>query len=364
MTRENIMDAMNGIGEHLIVEAAEKLGFLNGSAVVVKAERRKGPSAFSRFMNSGWGVAAVCALVAVSVMGGIIWAGNQPEHPKGHQPSVDTHEETTTIYETESQNGDYIGDDQSEVGISHGDTGIYPREFFVWSGPADGMGFAEEVEMYHNNRPNLPKVYYAKDGSISPCEMTLAEGYSLDRIKVYGTDMTEIPTPVYDGAFSYEGFLHELPVGRYHICLRVGYRENGNAVSGSDYAFTVIVVETADDGRDPSETFEGTDIYVDGDFEPGVILLGLKEPYNGDIRDLFPEVSMAEVEDIYLTWYEQIKDLPNMDKQIENIKNRIGTDFVIILTDSTKEAVLAGIATMKDHPLVAYADPNHIVNMA
>lgn len=97
MTRENIMEAMNGIGEHLIVEAAEKLGFVNGSAVVVKAERRKGPSAFSRFMNSGWGVAAVCALVAVSVMGGIIWAGNQP----GVNPPVVTPEESETEEITE-----------------------------------------------------------------------------------------------------------------------------------------------------------------------------------------------------------------------------------------------------------------------
>ena len=96
MTRENIMEAMNGIGEHLIVEAAEKLGFLNGSAFIVKAERRKGPSAFSRFMNSGWGVAAVCALVAVSVMGGIIWAGNQP----GVNPPVVTPEESETVVET------------------------------------------------------------------------------------------------------------------------------------------------------------------------------------------------------------------------------------------------------------------------
>ncbi len=92
------MEAMNGIGEHLIVEAAEKLGFLNGGAVVIKAERRKGPSAFSRFMNSGWGVAAVCALVAVSVMGGIIWAGNQPGT---HQPAGETEETETRVEVTE-----------------------------------------------------------------------------------------------------------------------------------------------------------------------------------------------------------------------------------------------------------------------
>ena len=106
MTRENIMEAMNGIGDHLIAEAAQKLGFLSDTPVTHKPKRR---SAFSRFMNSGWGVAAVCALIAVSVMGGIIWAGQQP----GVNPPVVTPEETTAPSEIDET----VGDTETETEI-------------------------------------------------------------------------------------------------------------------------------------------------------------------------------------------------------------------------------------------------------
>ncbi|MBQ7317034.1 MAG: leucine-rich repeat protein [Clostridia bacterium] len=95
MKRENISKAMDGVGEHLIVEAAEKLDLV-GAPVAVKAGK-KGQNAFVRFMNSGWGVAAVCALVAVGVMGGIIWAGNQPgtNLPAGATEETETEAEVT-----------------------------------------------------------------------------------------------------------------------------------------------------------------------------------------------------------------------------------------------------------------------------
>ena len=96
MKRENISKAMDGVGEHLIVEAAEKLDLV-GAPVAVKAGK-KGQNAFVRFLNSGWGVAAVCALVAVGVMGGIIWAGNQPGT---HQPAGATEETETEAEVTE-----------------------------------------------------------------------------------------------------------------------------------------------------------------------------------------------------------------------------------------------------------------------
>ncbi len=242
MTRGNIMEAMNGIGDYLIVEAAEKLGFLNGSAAIVKGRKAKGPSAFSRFMNSGWGVAAVCALVAVSVMGGIIWAGHQP----GKNPPVVTPEETTAPFEIESENEDYIGEDQTEVMIRHGNKAIYPRKFFMWSGSADGFGFEETIRQVKIGTPILPRVYYAKDESISPCELTLPKNGSLRGVSFYDDDMNETAI-AYDGEFHYESFLKDLPVGRHHVCLYIEYTEDGKAVSGADYAFTVVVTEKAEE---------------------------------------------------------------------------------------------------------------------
>jgi len=110
---------------------------------------------------------------------------------------------------------------------------------------------------------------------------------------------------------------------------------------------------------------ETEDPFDHRDFEPGVILLGLKEPYKGDIRELFPQLGIAEVEDLYLKQYESFKDLPHIPKEtIEDIKNRIGTTFTIKLTEPTKDAVRAGIALIKGNSIVDYAIPNYLVEPA
>lgn len=119
--------------------------------------------------------------------------------------------------------------------------------------------------------------------------------------------------------------------------------------------FATLLTELSDDLNGNSDVNGGSD------FEPGVILLGLKEQYEGAIGELFPELSIAEVEDINLTWYEQIKDLPDMEQQIENAQSKIGTEFIVILTDTTKEAVLAGIASIEGNPIVDYVSPNYVV---
>lgn len=242
MTRENIMEAMNGIGDHLILEAVEKLGFVNGTTAV-GGQKAKSASAFSRFMNSGWGVVAVCALVAVSVMGGIIWAGNQA----GHQPPVVTLEETTTPFEVESENEDYIGEDQTEVTVRHGNETIYPRKFFAWSGPADGFGFEETIRQESSGVPRLPTIHFAKDAGESAFELHLENrSFLLRGVSFYDDDMNKTAI-AYDGEFHLGSFLKDLPVGRYHVCLCVEYTEDGEAVSGSDYAFTVIVTEKTEE---------------------------------------------------------------------------------------------------------------------
>ena len=80
-----IFEQLTHIREDYIRDAELDPRYLAASAS--QRKKTRGTSAFSRFINSGWGVAAVCTLVAVSVMGGIIWAGNRPEGP-GEQPPV------------------------------------------------------------------------------------------------------------------------------------------------------------------------------------------------------------------------------------------------------------------------------------
>ena len=229
-------EAMSGLSDGLILEAAEALGFTNERAAVVEPPRKREPSALGRFFSTGWGVAILCAVVSLTVLSGIIWAGQQS--PAGSPGGAET------------ETADYAGDSQTDVKVRHGDTEIYPQRFFrwatdwTWSGyiAVDGEGFEGIAANDYGNQPSLPTLRYAKDGSISPCELTMAKGYSLDRIKVYGKDMTKIPTPVYDGEFSYESFLQALPVGQYYVALQIRHKK-----SGYDYAFALEVFDPQED---------------------------------------------------------------------------------------------------------------------
>ncbi len=223
MTRDNIMEAMNGIGDHLIVEAAEKLGFLSDTPM---ARKPKGQSAFSRFMNSGWGVAAVCALVAVSVMGGIIWAGQQA----GHQPPAEESTETTEL-----ESLVYIGNEQTDIEISCNGQIISPRRFLDWEGYAEDWDFYDSVK-YRKLDVYLPVLYYTRYDEI---EWTwLNESCRLRRIRAYDMNMQLIET---DQSTGLSAFLMDLPEGRYHIALYGESLQNNETVWGADYAFTVNV---------------------------------------------------------------------------------------------------------------------------
>ena len=111
-------EALGALPDELIVEAAEQLGFLGGNTPAV-ASRRREKSALSRFLGSGWGVALICAVVSLTVLGGIIRAGQRP--PAGGPGGVET------------ETADYAGESQTDVKVRHGDTEIYPQRFFLWA---------------------------------------------------------------------------------------------------------------------------------------------------------------------------------------------------------------------------------------
>ena len=83
MTSLDLFEQFDGLNDLFIAEA--EIPEAHRSAVILPTPKQKGR--FSQFINSGWGVAIICALVAVSVMGGIIWAGNRPDGP-GIRPPV------------------------------------------------------------------------------------------------------------------------------------------------------------------------------------------------------------------------------------------------------------------------------------
>ncbi len=93
MTSLDLFEKFDGLNDLFIAEA--EIPEAHKSAAVLPTPRQKGR--FSQFMTSGWGVAIICALVAVSVMGGIIWAGNRPDGPGIRPPVGNQHTEDLTF---------------------------------------------------------------------------------------------------------------------------------------------------------------------------------------------------------------------------------------------------------------------------
>ena len=90
-------EAIGALSDDLILESAEALGFMENSPAAAPRHRRE--STLSRFFGSGWGVAMICAVVSLSVLGGIVWAGQRPV--AGPQDTT-TESETETETETET----------------------------------------------------------------------------------------------------------------------------------------------------------------------------------------------------------------------------------------------------------------------
>ena len=100
MNGQCAFEIMGTLSDRLVLESAEALGLMErGSTDTVS--RRRERSGFSRFPGSGWGVAIICAIVSLSVVGGIAWAGQRPI--TGPLDILTTEEETTTESETESE---------------------------------------------------------------------------------------------------------------------------------------------------------------------------------------------------------------------------------------------------------------------
>ena len=188
---------------------------------------------------------------------------------------------------------------------------------------------------------------------------TLNMATLISLVETYGNDVTwDTFAPFYCEEIGSGLYILRYPIENMDYSLMIG---GSSPVSSPMYVRLV-----SDNGggyidirTDSIEDFISSN-NVDHDFEPGVILLGLKEQYEGDICELFPELSIAEVEDTNLKRYERIKDLPDMEQLIEKARSKIGTEFIITLTDNTKDAVLSGVSLIEENPIVDYVTPNYV----
>jgi hypothetical protein len=98
------------------------------------------------------------------------------------------------------------------------------------------------------------------------------------------------------------------------------------------------------------------------DFMPGEVIVGLKEPHLGSApEELFSELEIEEIEDLYGRLYESFKNIPYLNENaLERIRGLIGTSFIITLVDKSDEAVLSAIEILEQNPNVRHAHPNYI----
>ncbi|MBP3666173.1 MAG: leucine-rich repeat domain-containing protein [Clostridia bacterium] len=109
MTGQIAFEAMNAIGDELIEEAVQKLGFSDEARSAIAPARRgprhvRGENRFARFMGSGWGAAVICGVVALGVLTAIVWAGRQPivKPPIGTNPPSSESQTQTAITEAQA----------------------------------------------------------------------------------------------------------------------------------------------------------------------------------------------------------------------------------------------------------------------
>ena len=235
-------EALGSLPEDLITEAAEYLGFMpvaGGRTSAVDSSKRA-PSALSRFFESGWGVALICAVVSLSVLSGIVWAGQRP--PSGGPGG-------TNAESTEGETLDYMGEEQTDVWVKSGGETVYPQEFFLWSGPADGLGFYGTVQ--DGQTPVLPVAYYSRSPYDDTNEIFFPDTHALKQVTLYDQSMTDITDEKHCllllSERDFSSFASVLMPGKYYLSLYVEKQTDGGETVGCDYAFELRVQNTAED---------------------------------------------------------------------------------------------------------------------
>ena len=132
-------EAIGALSDRLVLESAEVLGFMENRSAA--APRRRESSALSRFFSSGWGVAMICAMVSLSVLGGIVWAGQRPV--AGPQ---DTVTESETVAETEAETEPEIVEGELDKSSDLVSTLVAYLEQYWYQYDLIGRSFSQKID--------------------------------------------------------------------------------------------------------------------------------------------------------------------------------------------------------------------------
>ncbi len=251
---------MTGISDEFIAEAALV------APVGVAAPKKRPFASLSRALNSGWGVACICFIVAIAaVVGMVAWGRMGEAVGPGSDPSVrfafsyEMTDNNGSAWSGTAMPGDIVN--VSTTVVNHGKTFV-TDDFFAW---ARFVLQEDESVVIEGDYPLVESIKHpVKNGD----QGTISFHFHIP----------ENATPgVYDLVLSYDGekqvFGGALTVGDPNAKFSFGYKLAGDALTGASYLMNTWVINEGE-----PFTFEGSSM----GFAPTAVLIHMETQYRID----------------------------------------------------------------------------------
>ena len=260
MKGEVLFEKMTGISDEFIAEAALV------APAGVAAPGKKPFASLSRALNSGWGVACICFIVAIAaVVGMVAWGRMGEAVGPGSDPSVRfafSYEMTAndgSAWSGTAMPGDVVN--VSTTVVNHGKTFV-TDDFFAW---ARFVLQEDESVVIEGDYPLVETIKHpVKNGD----QGTISFHFHIPANATPG---------VYDLVLSYDGekqvFGGALTVGDPNARFSFGYKLAGDALTGASYLMDTWITNEGE-----PFTFEGSSM----GFAPTAVLIHMETQYRID----------------------------------------------------------------------------------
>lgn len=251
---------MTGISDEFIAEAALV------APAGVATPRKKPFASLSRALNSGWGVACICFIVAIAAVVGMVAWGRMGEMiDPGSDPAVRfafSYEMTAndgSAWSGTAMPGDVVN--VSTTVVNHGKTFV-TDDFFAW---ARFVLQEDESVVIEGDYPLVESIKHpVKNGD----QGTISFHFHIPANATPG---------VYDLVLSYDGekqvFGGALTVGDPNARFSFGYKLAGDALTGASYLMDTWIINEGE-----PFTFEGSSM----GFAPAAVLIHMETQYRID----------------------------------------------------------------------------------
>ena len=114
---------------------------------------------------------------------------------------------------------------------------------------------------------------------------------------------------------------------------------------------------------DYDDSYQSNEHVSETEFEPGVILVSLKNAYTKEfVVGMIPGVNIIKIDDFGEKLYQAVKKGRPEDKEsISKLEHNIGKNYVLTISDKSNEGVLKAIDILKKDSNVLSATPNYIL---